>query len=253
MRPPVLNVFLFSWFPFFSGNLFFLGNLKFKPGHTTKPKNQRILSNVWAKIFFTGIVLYVVFGFPRVFLVFGSGSFYRLLGPPKTKKPWGKPKKTKDSQECLGQGLCSEALFFLFSSSFFGFLIRKLLSATRTTNNLKTSRKTKKTENNTVFSGMSGPLSSDAVVFYLFFLFFFVLWFACFCFWVMVAAPPRKQTYSPGKPITHEFVFNNWVFALFNASCSCSKKNPQIKVMRDKVWRIFFLFFSRLCLVPLTH
>ena len=63
------------------------------------------------------------FGFPRVFLIFGSGSFYRLLGPPKTKKPRGKPKKTKkpkkpkkpkDSQECLGQGLCSEALVFLF-------------------------------------------------------------------------------------------------------------------------------------------
>ena len=59
------------------------------------------------------------FGFPRVFLIFGSGSFYRLLGPPKTKKPRGKPKKTKkpkkpkDSQECLGQGLCSEALVFL--------------------------------------------------------------------------------------------------------------------------------------------
>ena len=153
------------------------------------------------------------FCFPRVFLVFWSGSFYRLLGPPKTKKPRGKPKKTKrqkqtkktkDSQECLGQGLCSEALFFfLFSSSFFGFWLRKLLSATRTTNNLKTSRKTKKTEKNAVFSGMSGPLSSDAVVFYLFFLFFFVLWFACFCFWVMVAAPPPEnkpillQTLSP--------------------------------------------------------
>ena len=59
---------------------------------------------------------------PPVLHVFGSGSFYRLLGPPKTKKPRGKPKKTKkpkkpkkpkDSQECLGQGLCSEALVFL--------------------------------------------------------------------------------------------------------------------------------------------
>ena len=79
------------------------------------------------RIFFTGIVLYVVFSFPRAFFVFGSGSFYRLLGPPKTKNPRGKPKKTKkpkkpkktkDSQECLGQGLCSEALVFLV---FFGF------------------------------------------------------------------------------------------------------------------------------------
>ena len=116
-------MFFFSLdFHFFSGNLFFLGNLKFKPGHTTKPKNQRILSTVWAKNFLYRHCFYVVFGFPRVFLVFGSGSFYRLLGPPKTKKPRGKPKKTKkpkkpkkpkDSQECLGQGLCSEALVFL--------------------------------------------------------------------------------------------------------------------------------------------
>ena len=52
VRPPVLHVFLFSWFPFFSGNLFiFLGNLKFKPGHAPKTKNQRILRNVWAKNF----------------------------------------------------------------------------------------------------------------------------------------------------------------------------------------------------------
>ena len=92
--------------------------------------------------------------------------------------------------------------FFWFSSSFFDFWLRKLLSATRTTNNPKTSRKTKKTEKNKVFSGMSGPLSSDAVVFYVFF-FFFVLWFSCFCFLVVVAAPPPEnkpillQTLSP--------------------------------------------------------
>ena len=53
VRPPVLHVFLFSWFPFFSWNLFiFLGNLKFKSGHAPKTKNQRILRNVWAKNFF---------------------------------------------------------------------------------------------------------------------------------------------------------------------------------------------------------
>ena len=52
VRPPVLHVFLFSWFPCFSGNLFiFLGNLKFKPGHAPKTKKQRILRNVWAKNF----------------------------------------------------------------------------------------------------------------------------------------------------------------------------------------------------------
>ena len=50
---------------------------------------------------FRGIVFFVFFGFlgffgfPRVFLIFGSGSFYRLLGPPITQKPRGKPKKIK--------------------------------------------------------------------------------------------------------------------------------------------------------------
>ena len=63
--------------------------------------------------------VFFFFGFPRVFLVFGSGGFYRLLRLPKTQKPRKEPKKTKktkktkDSEECLGQGLCSEALVFL--------------------------------------------------------------------------------------------------------------------------------------------
>ena len=66
---------------------------------------------------FRGIGFFVFFGFPRVFLVLGSGSFYRLLRLPKTQKPrkkqkkLKKTKKPKDSEECLGQGLCSEALF----------------------------------------------------------------------------------------------------------------------------------------------
>ena len=39
---------------------------------------------------FRGIGFFVFFGFfgfPRVFLVLGSGSFYRLLRLPKTQKP----------------------------------------------------------------------------------------------------------------------------------------------------------------------
>ena len=143
------------------------------------------------------------FGFPRVFLIFGSGSFYRLLGPPKTKKPRGKPKKPKKpKKQKKNKGFSGMSgprtlfrgigffgflgfflFFFCFPRVFFDFWFRKLLSATRTTNNPKTSRKTKKTEKNTVFSGMSRPLSSDAVVFYVFFFFLFC-GFLVFVFWL---------------------------------------------------------------------
>ena len=179
----------------------------------------------------------VFFCFPRVFLVFGSGSFYRLLGPPKTKKPRGKPKKQKKPKKTKGfSGMSGPRIlfrsivffflgfffrFFWFSSSFFDFSLRKLLSATRTTNNPRTSRKTKKNRKNTVFSGMSGPLSSDAVMFYVF---FFVLWFSCFWFLVVVAAPPpQKINLFSFKPY-HPLICLHLFFALFNASCSCSQK-----------------------------
>ena len=111
------------------------------------------------RIFFTGIVLYVVFGFPRVFLVFGSGSFYRLLGPPKPKNLEENQKK----QRILGNVWAKDFVqrhcffcFFWFSSSFFGFWFRKLLSATRATKTPNTSRKTQK-QKKRGFSGMPGP------------------------------------------------------------------------------------------------
>ena len=68
---------------------------------------------------FRGIVFFVFFGFPRIFLVFGSGSFYRLLGPPKPRGKQKKQKKTQCSQECLGPFLQMQwcfmcFLFFLF-------------------------------------------------------------------------------------------------------------------------------------------
>ena len=53
-------------------------------------KKQRILRNVWAKDFVQRhwfFWFFCFFGFPRVFLVLGSGSFYRLLRLPKTQKP----------------------------------------------------------------------------------------------------------------------------------------------------------------------
>ena len=73
------------------------------------------------------------FCFSRVFLFFGSGSFYLLLGPPKTQKPRGKPKKlnlkNKKNQRILRnvwapgpRTLFRGIVFFVvfwFSSSFF--------------------------------------------------------------------------------------------------------------------------------------
>ena len=77
VRPPVLHVFLFSWFPFFSGNLFiFLGNLKFKPGHAPKTKNQRILRNVFCQEFSLQALFYMLFlVFLELFLFLAPEAF----------------------------------------------------------------------------------------------------------------------------------------------------------------------------------
>ena len=93
--------------------------------------------------------------------------------------------------------------FFWFSSSVFGFWLRKLLTATRTTKNPKTSRKTKKTGKKTQYSQEClGPFLQ--MQWFLFvFLIFCVLWSSCFCFLVLVVAPPPEnnaillQTLSP--------------------------------------------------------
>ena len=82
-----------------------------------KQKNQRILRNVWAKDFVQRHWFFWFFWFSSSFFGFG---LWKLLSATKTtknsktsKKPkkLKKPKKPKDSEECLGQGLCSEALF----------------------------------------------------------------------------------------------------------------------------------------------
>ena len=101
---------------------------------------------------FRGIVFFVFFGFPRVFLVFGSGSFYRLLRLPKTQNLEKNQKKLKKikNQRILTNVWAKDFVqrhcffcFFWFSSSFFVFWLRKLLSATKTTKNPKTSKKNK--------------------------------------------------------------------------------------------------------------
>ena len=105
------------------------------------------------RTFFRDIGFLFFLVFLEFFFVFGSGSFYRLLRLPKTQKPRKKPKKPKKtkkpkhSEECLGQGLSSETLVFLFFLfflvflEFFWFLVRKLLPATKTTKNPKTLKK----------------------------------------------------------------------------------------------------------------
>ena len=69
-------------------------------------------------------------------LLFGSGTLHRLLGLQKNKKRPRKTHKTfqRKNQECLGPGLSSEALFFLFLclTAVFCFWTRKPPSATRT-------------------------------------------------------------------------------------------------------------------------
>ena len=74
--------------------------------------------------------------------------------------------------------------FFWFSSSFFDFWLRKLLSATRTTNNPKTSRKTKKNrKKHSVLRNVWAPFfrCSGVLCVFLFFCFvvFLFLFFGC--------------------------------------------------------------------------
>ena len=84
-------------------------------------KNKGFWGMSGPRTLFRGIVFFGFFGFPLVFLVFGSGGFYRLLGPPKTQKGRKQKKGLSGMCECVGQELCSEALFFVvfwFFSSF---------------------------------------------------------------------------------------------------------------------------------------
>ena len=87
----------------------------------------------WFRKLLSAIVFFV-FVF-LVFWVFGSGSFYRLLGPPKTQKPREKQKKTNASEQSPWPRRSWESFvffcfFFCFCfHRFIGFWFRKLLSA----------------------------------------------------------------------------------------------------------------------------
>ena len=129
-------------------------------------------------------------------LNFLSFEFWNLKLHHTTK--W----KTKDSQECLGPGFSSEACSFFhrtkihtrnvwakncffkvavnwFSSLFFGFGLRRLLSATETTKNQKTSNKNqknqKKQKNQRILRNV---WAKDFVQRHCFFWFFWFFWFS---------------------------------------------------------------------------
>ena len=151
------------------------------------------------------------------FSSFSFGFWFRKLlsatrttkNPKTSRKTDKKQKKQSILRNVWAKDFVHRHCFFWFSSRFLVFWFRKLLSATRTTKNPKTSRKQK----NKGFSGMSGPLSSDAL-FFLFVVFFGLVGFLFFVFLVLVAAPPPPpeiKNYSPSNPIPHEFVFN-WFF-----------------------------------------
>ena len=69
----------------------------------------------------------------------------------------------------------------------------------------------------------------------------FVFSFSISCFFLGFGShtpPPPQKTHL--FSFKHEFVFSCFS-ALFNVPCSCSQKNQQIKVTRDKVWRTIFV------------
>ena len=90
-------------------------------------KNQRILRNVWAEDFVQRHCFFCFFWFSSSFFGFGLRKLLSAIKTTKNSKTSKKPKKLKktkkpkDSEECLGQGLCSEALFFLVFLEFFWF------------------------------------------------------------------------------------------------------------------------------------
>ena len=157
-------------------------------------------------LFFLFFLVFLVF--LEFFLVFGSGSFYRLLSLPKTQKPKNleknqtnqKKQKNQKNQSILRNVwakdflqrhcfFCFFCFFFWFSSSFFSFWFRKLLPATKTTKNPKTLKKTPKKRVCQECVGQG--LCSEA-------LFFVVVWFfssfGCL-FFPMLCADLLPQTF----------------------------------------------------------
>ena len=139
-----------------------------------KQKNQRILRNVWAKDFVQRHWFFCFFCFFLVFLEFfwfwAPEAFIGYWDYQKNQKTSNKNQKNQKNQRILRNVWAKDFVqrhwffcffcFFWFSSSFFGFGLRKLLSATKTTKNSKTSKKPKKlkkTKKNKGFWGMSGP------------------------------------------------------------------------------------------------
>ena len=119
-----------------------------------KQKNQRILRNVWAKDFVQRhwfFCFFWFFWFSSSFFGFGLRRLLSAIETTKNQKTSNKNQKNQKNQRILRNVWAKDFVqrhwffcFFWFSSSFFGFGLRKLLSATKTTKNSKTSKKPKK-------------------------------------------------------------------------------------------------------------
>ena len=112
---PPFCMFVFSLdFPFFLELCFFFEI--WNPTHTTPQNRKKWFSGIFGpRPFFTGSVSLFVF-------VFWLRKFLSATKATKNRKTSKKnKKKTKDSEECLGQGLCSEELATKKSTTtFFG-------------------------------------------------------------------------------------------------------------------------------------
>ena len=135
-------------------------NQKTSNKNQKKQKKQRILRNVWAKDFVQRHWFFCFFWFSSSFFGFGLRRLLSAIETTKNQKTSNKnQKKQKKQKKQKNQRILRNVWakdfvqrhwffcffwFFWFSSSFFGFGLRKLLSATKTTKNSKTSKKPKK-------------------------------------------------------------------------------------------------------------
>ena len=176
-----------SWRRTFFRGLFFGGGLCFwirKPSWATRTaKNKQTpeentknkpndSQSVWAQDFLQRLRFLCLF---YVFVIFGSGSFHQLLGLQKNKSTSGNNKNfKKQKRQRIFRNVWAQDFFFrafdffgCFSfscySTFLGFWIRKLSSATRIAKNKKLLRKTKKPKDSKECLGPG--LSSEALFF----------------------------------------------------------------------------------------
>ena len=103
VRTPVLHVCIFSCFPLFFFEICFVLRFEIQPTplhKTEKNDSQEYLGQCFSFCFVVS----------SNYFVFWPRKLLSATKATKNRKTSKKTKKTKDSEECLGQGLCSEAL-----------------------------------------------------------------------------------------------------------------------------------------------